>query len=125
MAESSLIKKLVIKPNNKVAIVNAPEGYRLENLPDGVQVSDQLDGEFDVIHAFYIKQADLEPQIPALKSHLKAGGILWVSYPKAGKLGTDLKRDPLYDLMLKHGVQANSQIAIDDTWSALRFKIVG
>lgn len=127
MPENPLIKKLVIKPNNRLAILNAPQGYRdlLGALPDGVQASDQLEGEFDVIHAFFIKKADLEPQINTLKNHLKSGGILWVSYPKAGKLGTDLKRDPLYELMKQYGIEANQQIAIDDNWSAMRFKIVG
>src|SRR5689334_8575224 len=101
MSETPLIKKLVIKPNYRMAILNAPSGFRdlLGALPDGAQINDQLEGEFDWIHAFFIKNADFEPKIDTLKSHLKSGGALWVSYPKAGKLGSDLKRDPMHALM--------------------------
>jgi hypothetical protein len=44
------------------------------------------------------------------------------AYPKAGKLGTDLNRDVLAALLAGQGVQPVRQVAIDETWSALRFR---
>lgn len=41
---------------------------------------------------------------------------------KAGQLDTDLNRDILWRHMLKKGVQGVSQVAIDATWSAMRFR---
>lgn len=58
---------------------------------------------------------------PAVDAALK-DRLAWVAYPKAGKLGTDLNRDVLAGLMLERGVQAVRQVAIDDVWSALRFR---
>lgn len=126
MPESPLIKKLMIKPNYRIALVNAPEGYRdvLGELPAGAEITDTLTGEFDLIHAFFIKSAEVAAQAETLKTHLKNGGLLWLSYPKAGRLGTDLKRDPLYALMKNYGLEAVAQIAINDDWSAMRFKVV-
>ena len=48
--------------------------------------------------------------------------LAWVAYPKAGKLGTDLNRDILAALLTAEGVQPVRQVAIDETWSALRFR---
>jgi hypothetical protein len=41
---------------------------------------------------------------------------------KPGQLDTDLNRDVLWKHMLRKGVQAVRQVAIDEVWSALRFR---
>jgi hypothetical protein len=48
--------------------------------------------------------------------------LTWVAYPKARQLGTDLSRDLLVAHLSSRGIQPVRQIAIDDTWSALRFR---
>ena len=48
--------------------------------------------------------------------------LAWIAYPKAGKLGTDLNRDILSAALAVEGVQPVRQIAIDEVWSALRFR---
>jgi hypothetical protein len=48
--------------------------------------------------------------------------LAWVAYPKAGQLGTDLNRDSLARLMIERGVQPVRQVAINEVWSALRFR---
>jgi hypothetical protein len=48
--------------------------------------------------------------------------LTWVAYPKAGQLGTDMNRDTLAALLAENGIQPVRQIAIDDVWSALRFR---
>ncbi len=48
--------------------------------------------------------------------------LTWVAYPKAGKLGTDLNRDVLAELVKARGVQPVRQVALDDIWSALRLR---
>ena len=47
---------------------------------------------------------------------------LWVAYPKAGKLDTDLNRDTLWPLLEKKGVEGVRLVALDDTWSAMMFR---
>jgi hypothetical protein len=48
--------------------------------------------------------------------------LTWVAYPKAGQLGTDLSRDTLAEALAELGVHPVRQIAVDDVWSALRFR---
>jgi hypothetical protein len=48
--------------------------------------------------------------------------LVWLAYPKAGRLGTDLNRDTVAALLADDSVRPVRQIAIDDTWSALRFR---
>jgi hypothetical protein len=51
-----------------------------------------------------------------------ASAIAWLAYPKAGKLDTDLNRDILWRHMLGKGIQGVRQIALDEVWSAMRFR---
>jgi hypothetical protein len=48
--------------------------------------------------------------------------LAWVGHPKAGGLGTDLNRNRVVELLRAKGIQPVRQIAIDETWSALRFR---
>ena len=47
---------------------------------------------------------------------------MWICYPKAGQLGTELNRDLLHGLAAEQGWDAVRQIALDEVWSALAFK---
>ncbi|MFF4316935.1 hypothetical protein [Streptomyces sp. NPDC001507] len=55
----------------------------------------------------------------------RCDALAWVACPKGGKLGTDLNRDTLAAALSEQGVRPVRQIAIDDTWSALRFRPSG
>jgi hypothetical protein len=61
-------------------------------------------------------------KVGPLVAAAKADRLAWLAYPKAGQLGTDLNRDIVWKHMLARGVQAVRQIAIDEVWSALRFR---
>jgi hypothetical protein len=60
--------------------------------------------------------------LPKASARVAEGGALWVAYPKAGQLGTDLNRDSLARVLQAAGLEPVAQIAVDDVWSALRFK---
>ena len=51
---------------------------------------------------------------------LAAPGVLWILYPKGGR--ADINRDSLWPLVAVHGLRPITQIAVDETWSALRFR---
>src|SRR5690242_11938271 len=54
VAESSLTKKLQIKPRQRLLLLNAPSGFaeQLQPLPEGVELTDGSDGEFDFVQLF-------------------------------------------------------------------------
>jgi len=125
MIENSLVKKVRIKPIQKIAVLNSPPGYlsSLGDLPDGVVLDEELNGMYDLIHAFFKQMSVMDAQIVELKSALVEYGILWISYPKqSAKQHTDLNRDILRESLLNQGLKGVAQISIDDTWSALRIK---
>ena len=118
-----LARKLQIKPGSRIAVVNAPPGYaeRLDPLPEGAAMVDLQPG-VDVLQVFARDRAELEAAAGALGS-VREGGLLWVCYPKGGKkAGTDLNRDLLWAELGKSGLTGVTLVAVDDTWSAMRFR---
>lgn len=127
MSDKTVAEKLLIKSGYKVLIVNAPEGYEkiLTDLPQGVKILEKLDKNVDLIQLFVNTLAELEAELKALKPLLKPAGILWLSYPKkTSKIKADINRDSINAYAITIGLQGVSIVSIDDTWSALRLKII-
>jgi hypothetical protein len=125
MAESPLIKKLRIQPGHRLLVINPPPGYLelLDPLPEGAQIVADGAGEFDFCHLFATNSAQLAELLPTALAALKYDGLLWVSYPKkSSKVKSDLSRDLLWELPGETGLRPVTQISIDATWSALRFR---
>jgi hypothetical protein len=119
MAAMDIASKLQIKPGTPVAVLGLPDGVDL-GLPEGsTDTSEAL--ERPVIAFAQNRAALLTVAAPAISS-ARDDRLTWIAYPKAGKLGTDLNRDILARLAEAEGIQPVRQVAIDDTWSALRFR---
>jgi hypothetical protein len=115
-----ILEKLRYSPHQRAIVLNAPASYAptLSDLP----LEDRLEGDFDFIHVFVTDRSDVQRDGQRWRESLKDDGILWVSYPKGKSIPTDLNRDSLNRALQDHGLQGVSQVAIDDVWSALRFK---
>ncbi len=114
-----LAKKLLVRPGSRVAVIGAPPTIDLV-LPPGVHPSEH--GPADILLTYVRGRAALGPALAKATKRLADGGVLWVAYPKAGQLGTDLNRDILARALQAEGLEPVSQIAVDDVWSALRVK---
>jgi hypothetical protein len=129
MAQSILIRKLLIKPGQRMTIINPPAGYldNLGALPEGVELVAKPHGSpLDFVHLFVKDKAELENLAPGALDILKPDAIFWVSYPKGGsQVKTDLNRDILWKLMEKKGLAGVAMISIDEVWSAMRFRPAG
>lgn len=123
---TTLAKKLHVKPGMKMCVVDAPAGYQLElaGLTGVIQVP-APNGKLDLVQLFVTRKAQLDKRLRALVAAMTDTSALWVCYPKANGLGTDLNRDNLRLGLADKGLTAVAQIAIDDVWSALRFKLAG
>jgi hypothetical protein len=112
--------KLQIKPGQRVATVAGP-GEVPVVAPAGSETTGAPEAA-DVVVAFVRTRAELDTHAgPALEA-ARQDKLAWIAYPKAGKLGTDLNRDILREALADRGVQPVRQVAIDDVWSALRFR---
>jgi hypothetical protein len=112
--------KLQIKAGLSVALLHVPPGVTIE-LPEGCMTTSDPAGAGAVV-VFVTNQAELaERGEPAVGAALR-DALAWVAYPKGGKLGTDLNRDLLRDLLVPRGIDAVRQVSVDEVWSALRFR---
>lgn len=127
MSEKSLIQKLVIKSGYKVVILNSPEGYLdgIGALPEGVSLIAASTQPADVIQVFVKTLDEVTRNIEGWKQNLKPRGILWLTYPKGtSKVKTDLNRDILWQHLRAYQLEGVGMVAVDETWSAMRFKIL-
>lgn len=114
-------KKMGLKEGARTILVNAP-AEAVETIdPSGLDVSSKLTGKFDYIHLFAKSQEDFNKIFPRLKAHLNPTGMLWVSWPKNRKLGTDLTLTKVIELGYDHGLVESKTISINETWSAIKF----
>ncbi|WP_437521051.1 YdeI/OmpD-associated family protein [Sorangium sp. So ce726] len=123
--ENPLTRKLQIKPDHRLLLLGAPDGFAaaLDPLPARVTVATAARGQFDVVHLFVRRAKDLERDAPKAIGAVRDGGVLWISYPKRSSgVETDLTRDVGWQVVADAGWGGVAQVAIDETWSALRFK---
>ena len=114
---SALGKKLLLKPGMKVALVGEPADQR--PLYQGIETSA---GTAAAVMVYAATSKDLAGSLPGARKRLGAEGRLWIAYPKAKKLGTDLNRDVLWKQMEPDGFEGVRLVSIDDTWSAMMFR---
>jgi hypothetical protein len=120
-----LVKKLLIKNNVHVAVVNAPESFSLpvEEFPEGVEVLPTLLPEMEFVLLFAENQAELQRYVPDILPKLKKAATLWIAYPKkSSKIKSDITRDSGWEILQEAGFVGVSLISIDDTWSAFRLR---
>lgn len=125
MGNTSLIKKLLLKPGYRAVVLRAPEGYSdlLGELPEGVTFAQQADGVYDWVQLFVRSAAEVDMYALAAMAAVKPGGLLWLTYPKqSSKIKTDINRDRGWQAVVAAGWEGVTQIAVDETWSALRFR---
>lgn len=126
MADSSLIKKLGIKPGQKLLVLNEPTNYvqMLGTLPPGaVMQTGEGEGTFDFVQVFVHNKANVESYTDQALRALKPSGLLWWTYPKrSANVQTDITRDIGWESLRELGLRPVTQVAIDETWSALRFR---
>jgi predicted SnoaL-like aldol condensation-catalyzing enzyme len=125
MTFSPIAKKLGLRPGMRALIIAAPPGYRkrIAPLPDDVSVSHVSNGTHAFVQFFATRASEIKKSVPQLLKHAAAGALVWIAYPKkTSGLESDLSREAVRDAMSGTGWRAVSIVAIDDVWSALRFR---
>ncbi len=124
-----LFKKLNLKDQKQVLILNAPDSFEpeLETL-EGVTVQRDL-VEVQTITfslAFVTKQAEVDELVGAIAPKTQGDAIVWFAYPKgtSKKYKCEFNRDTGWAVLGEAGFEGVRQVAIDADWSALRFRKV-
>lgn len=123
-----ILKKLRYNSQGRIALLNAPADFfeRVSGQLPGVQIDTEINARFlyDFMIAFTPGSDEVRRLGPACVHNLSSDGKLWMAYPKATskELKSDINRDHGWEIVEEAGLRRVSQIAIDTTWSALRFR---
>jgi hypothetical protein len=122
VAESKdLARKLLIKTGQRIIVRHCPDDFH--------GVFKELGAAFDrgtiaeITLSFVRMQSDIDNACKEAIALTAPGGVLWMAYPKkSGAIDSDLTRDSGWESFGRAGWRPVSQIAIDETWFALRFR---
>jgi hypothetical protein len=123
-----VFKKLNYTTQTPILIYAAPKSFQpeiqameAETTVHGKPRAGQLYG---FVLAFAPMRADLVKAARLVAPVVQKKGVLWFAYPKQSSktYTSDLNRDMCWEALAPLGLQPVRQIAIDDDWSALRFK---
>jgi hypothetical protein len=116
-----LASKLQLKDGQCREAVLAP-GSVAAALRGSLAGGEDYDSAAAALLVFVADRSTLEDRRTQIVEAAASDRLTWVSYPKSGQLGTDLNRDSLAARVSTGGIQPVRQIALDDVWSALRFR---
>jgi hypothetical protein len=122
---TSIVKKLGLKPGMRALVLGAPSGYleSLAPLPEGLVVSKTVGGTHQFVQFFATRNSEIQKSASKLLQSADSGALVWITYPKkSSRVESDLSREEVWAAMEGTGWRPVSQIAIDDVWSALRFR---
>lgn len=120
-----LPKKLGIKPGARVTLLDAPDRFAevLRPLPDGVQFSDSLRADADLILWFVTSARGYGRRLASVRRAIGRDG-LWVIWPKKSSgVVTDMNESVVRDAALATGIVDYKVCAVDHTWSGLKFAV--
>ncbi len=124
-----LFKKLNLRDQNEIAVLNAPSGFEAElaALP-GVRIL-RAAAQFHntaFLLVFVTLQSEVD-QAAAWAAEKTAGdALVWLAYPKMSskRYQCEFNRDTGFNALGRAGFEPVRQVAIDEDWSAVRFRRV-
>ncbi len=123
----SILDKLNLTLQREIVVINAPASFEpeLAALKHVVVLRDAKKAK--VIHfaiAFATKQADVDALSKALTAKAEGDALIWFAYPKgtSKKYQCEFNRDTGWDVLRSEGFDTVRAVAIDEDWSALRFR---
>lgn len=122
----TIFEKLNLTTQKTILVAGAPPSFdvELQNL-SGVQVISQPPADnLDYALVFVTKKEQIDAVAPTLASILPGDAIIWFAYPKSTskKYRCDFNRDTGWDAVRALGFDSVRMVAIDEDWSALRFR---
>lgn len=119
--------KLNLKNEKEILVLDAPDSFLAElKALEGVKVVRNLSDtrQFSFALVFVTERAVVDRVSKALAAKAVGDAILWFAYPKgtSKRLKCDFNRDNGWDAIRGAGWDTVRQIAIDEDWSALRFR---
>jgi len=126
---SALFKKLNLGSHTRIHVLQAPASFEpeLESLT-GIEVLRTLPAKSTTgfVLAFAITQLELDAVSAQLCRAAQGDAVVWIAYPKgtSKRYKAEFNRDCGWPVLTAGGFDTVRQVAIDEDWSALRFRRV-
>jgi hypothetical protein len=124
---SPLFKKLNLGTHDEIVLLDAPDSFAPElKLLKGVEVvrdpKKLKSVKFGL--AFAVTQAQLDRASKLFAAAAEADAVLWFAYPKgtSKRYTCEFNRDSGWGVIRAAGFDSVRMVAIDEDWSALRFR---
>ena len=120
-------EKLNLKDQREILVLDAPENFepQLSTLRDvTIHRTLRAGSEVHFVLAFVTRKKNVDTLSPRIAKLAKGDAILWFAYPKGTSkiYQCDFNRDNGWDVLTSLGWETVRAVAIDDDWSALRFR---
>ena len=125
----SIFDKLNLKQQREIVVINAPASFEPELAAlKGINVHRDAKTA-KAVHfaiAFATKQAEVHSLSLVLAAKAEGDALLWFAYPKgtSKQYKCEFNRDSGWDVLRSAGFDTVRAVAIDEDWSALRFRRV-
>ena len=119
-----LLKKLGIKPQMKVALLGAPEGFAeiLGDLPEGASFTQRITASSPLAISFVRSTPEAHTVFEMLAAQLPREASVWVVYPRRGSRHTsDLNENIIREAGISRGLVDYKICSVDSAWSAVKF----
>ncbi|MCX2743035.1 hypothetical protein OO013_04115 [Mangrovivirga sp. M17] len=119
-----------IKDHKEVFVINFPDSFEknIQSLPSEMVVKKGLDHSeaIEFIIIFVTKKEEIESYFSKIKGLLVGDALVWFCYPKGSskKYTCDFNRDNGWQSLGDTGLEPVRMVAVDEDWSALRFRKV-
>lgn len=123
-----LFKKLNYKNHSSILSINVPDSFENElgKMAEFATIlrNESQESLIDFVIVFVSKQNEIEEAIEKIAPKLNGDAILWFCYPKgtSKKYTCNFNRDTGWSEIGKYNMEGVRQVAIDEDWSALRFR---
>ncbi len=127
----AVFKKMNFRSTENIVVLNSPPSFdaNLSQMEGLTSILNNLEevNTTEFILAFCTKQAEVDSVANQAVSKLTGDGLLWFAYPKgtSKRYKCDFNRDTGWEVLGKLGFEPVRAVAIDEDWSALRFRKVG
>ncbi len=126
---SAIFKKLNLKDQAEIVVLDAPSSFESElKTLTGVTIRRKLSEAKSpgFVLAFGTRQKQVEAFARAIATKTAGDAVVWFAYPKGSskRYVCEFNRDSGWASIGAAGFEPVRQVAIDEDWSALRFRRV-
>ncbi|MGA3159713.1 MAG: hypothetical protein ABSC77_00745 [Terracidiphilus sp.] len=126
---SDIFEKLNLTDQQEILVLHAPESFlpELARLPI-LTIHHNIESvpEIGFFLAFVTRKSEVDALAGAVAARTPGDAIVWFAYPKgtSKKYACDFNRDTGWDTLRAAGFDTVRAVAIDEDWTALRFRRV-